>query len=129
MQALNWNTSVKFEVPGLTPPSVNHIYKPATNRRSGRMKFILVPEVHAFRDAVAIYSRGLTVVPDNKRELRKVRYRVEVDVYLGHGARLDADNAGKTCLDSLVKAGVINSDAFVESCVLNIHKDERDAPR
>jgi len=136
MSSIEWNNSVSFTVP-LTPPSVNHYKVPVWSKprayQPRKLGFRLTDEAKAFRDAVVIFAKQMTVIPDDILELirkkRKVAYRVEIDVWLGKGQRLDADNAGKICLDALENAGVIHSDAYVETCVLNIHKDERNDPR
>ena len=123
---------VTFTVPHLTPPSVNHYKKPTKyigkdgNLHNG---YKLTGEAKAYKDAVAIFARGRTVAPLTNSERRKVKYRVEVHVYLGPRQRLDADNCGKLLCDALENAGVIHSDAFVEDFRVRPHKDERDNPR
>jgi Holliday junction resolvase RusA-like endonuclease len=54
--------------------------------------------------------------------------RVVLSVFLGAGARGDADNFGKCALDALVSAGVIHSDAAIESLTINKFRD-RENPR
>lgn len=122
---------VTFEVPYLTPPSVNHHKKPIQYVKNGvlRRGMALTAEAKAFKDAVCIFARGGTVAPVTEKERRKVKYRVHVDVYLGPRMRLDADNAGKLLCDGLQKAGVIHSDAFVGEFLVRPHKDERENPR
>lgn len=126
-------TEVAFEVPYLTPPSVNHYKKPVhyvdkrTDRK--RMGFRLTKEAQAYKDAVARFARGQTVTPQSPAELRKVRYEVEATIYLGKRQRLDSDNAGKVVCDALQYAGVIHSDAFVTRSIMNIDKDDRENPR
>jgi Holliday junction resolvase RusA-like endonuclease len=122
---------VCFTVP-LTPPSVNHHTRPC--KYIGKDGYLhtgrtLTGEAKAYKDAVCIFSRGRTVAPATQTERRKVRYRVVVDVYLGRNQRLDADNCGKLLCDSLQKAGVIHSDAFIEDFRVRPHKDERENPR
>jgi Holliday junction resolvase RusA-like endonuclease len=122
---------VAFTVP-LLPPSVNHYTK--TCYYTGRDGLAhrgkkLTPEAKAFKEAVAIFSRNRTVSPLTNTERRKVKYEVRVDFYLGKGQRLDADNIGKLCCDSLQSAGVIHSDAYVAPFIATPHKDERDDPR
>ena len=123
---------VAFTVPYLTPPSVNHYTKPC--KYIGKDGYLhtgrkLTAEAKAFKDAVAIFARGRTVAPLSNSERRKVKYRVEVHVYLGPLQRLDADNCGKLLCDSLEDAGVIHSDAFVGDFRVRPHKDDRQNPR
>lgn len=117
---------VTFTVP-LTPPSTNHYTKVCmyTGKdgyaHRGRK---LTPEAKAFKEAVAIFARGRTVVPQLKSfstvgskrlaELRNTRYRVQVRLFLGKNVRLDSDNAFKVAVDALVHAGVIHADHKVE---------------
>jgi Holliday junction resolvase RusA-like endonuclease len=131
MQSDN-ETVVAFTVPYLTPPSVNHMKQPVRFAGRGgylRLGFKLTKEVKAYYDAVAIFARGRTVAPASEIERRKVKYRVEADIYLGKNQRLDVDNSGKCLLDGIVRAGVIHSDAFVVENKITIHKDQRDQPR
>jgi Holliday junction resolvase RusA-like endonuclease len=124
--------AVTFTVPHLTPPSVNHYKKPTTYiGRDGFMHhgYKLTQEAKAFKDAVAIFARGRTVAPLTNRERSKVKYRVEVHVYLGPRQRLDADNCGKLLCDALENAGVIHSDAFIEDFRVLPHKHDRVNPK
>ena len=122
---------VAFTVP-LVPPSVNHAYSPIvyTGRdgysHRGRK---LTPEAKAFKDAVAIFARGRTVAPATDKERRSVKYAVQIDVYLGVGQRGDADNFNKIAVDALVNCGLIHSDAFMRSCLVTVHKEDRLNPR
>ena len=119
-----------FTVPWLSP-SVNHYWQPTmyTDRcgytRRGRK---LSKEARAWKDAVAIFARGQTVAPESERERKKTRYRVKIDVYFGPGNRGDGDNFAKGCLDGLENAGVIHSDAAIETCEITVHRDERSNP-
>lgn len=119
---------VEFEIPGLTPPSVNHYLSKRIWRNRETGKHFIAPlvtkEAQAFKWAVAMYARGQSVAGD-----RKTHYRVTIDVYLGPRQRGDADNFGKVCLDGLQDAGVIHSDANVSTCLIAVHKDERHNPR
>jgi Holliday junction resolvase RusA-like endonuclease len=122
---------VTFTVPGLTPPSCNHIYK--TCYYTGRDGFghrgkKLSPEAKAYKYAVAIFARGRTVAPESLKDRKKARYRVQIDVYLGKGQRLDGDNAGKVGVDALVYAGVIHADHRVQSHLIP-HDEDRANPR
>jgi Holliday junction resolvase RusA-like endonuclease len=123
---------VSFTVPYLTPPSTNHYTRPCmykgkdgTPHRGKK----LTKEAKAYKDAVAIFARGRTVTPATDSERRKVQYRVEVTVYLGHKQRLDSDNSLKVAIDALVSAGVLHSDAYVERSTAIIVKDQRHDPR
>jgi Holliday junction resolvase RusA-like endonuclease len=123
---------ISFTVPYLCPPSVNHFKKPCKYiGRDGSLHlgFKLTKETKAYYDAVAIFARNRTVAPATDAERRKVKYKVQADVYLGPKARGDADNFGKTICDGLARAGVIHSDAFVAENIINVHKDDRDNPR
>jgi Holliday junction resolvase RusA-like endonuclease len=126
---------VAFSVP-LTPPSVNHYWDDCmyTGKDGyGHRGRKLSPAAKAFKEAVCIFVRQLagttTLSPDTDRERRAVKYVVEIDVYLGPKQRGDADNFNKGCLDSLVYAGVIHSDANVATCKTTVHKDDRANPR
>lgn len=122
---------VRFTVP-LRCPSVNHIYEPIVYTgkdgyaHRGRK---LSKEVKAFYGAVAILAQHRTVAPETDAERRKVKYAVQVDVWYGPKQRGDADNQGKALLDSLVKCGMIHSDANVVNFNITVYKDERDDPR
>ena len=121
---------IVFSVP-LFPVSVNHYTKDCFY--TGRDGYAhrgkkLTPEAKAFKEAVALFSRGRTVAPREDKDRRKARYRVEVHIYLGHNQRLDADNGSKVALDALVYAGVIHSDTTVDTRLVP-HKDERHNPR
>ena len=119
-----------LEVP-LPVPSVNHYKKPITLRTSDgpRLSFALTDEAKAFRDAVAIFARGQTLVPSTPAERNKIRYALTVTVFLGKNERGDGDNNWKCIADSLVKAGVIHSDARVRRWHLEVEDDDRQNPR
>lgn len=119
-----------FTVP-LLVPTTNH-YKSPT-RYTGKdgfrhLGFKLTNEAKAYRDAVCIFAQGRTVAPQTPAERRKVKYTVQMDVYLGPKQRLDSDNALKVGIDSLVWCGMIHSDASVYESKAIIHKDERANP-
>jgi hypothetical protein len=127
-------TAVHFIVPYLIPPSANHykercFYIGKDGYRHAGYKLSKIAQ--AYREAVAIFAGGRTVAPLATSERRKVRYAVRIDVYLGHKARLDHDNAWKVGQDALMYAGVIHSDSCVDGelsrCV--IHRDQRENPR
>lgn len=123
---------VAFTVPGLTPPSVNHYKEPCSYRGKDGLRhkgMRVTPEAKAFKAAVAIFARGRTVAPATDKERRNVKYAVQIDVYLGVGQRGDADNFNKIAVDSLVDCGVIHSDAFMRSCLVTVHKEDRLNPR
>lgn len=119
-----------FDIP-LVPPSVNHYKKPITLRtRNGpRLSFALTPEAVAFGDAVAIFARGQTLIPTTLAERNEIRYALTVTVFLGKNQRGDGDNYWKCIADSLVRAGVIHSDARVRVWHIEVEDDDRDHPR
>jgi Holliday junction resolvase RusA-like endonuclease len=124
------SSQIQFTVP-LLVPSTNHYKRPCKYiGKDGclHLGFKLTKDAKAYRDAVAIFARGQTVAPPTDTERRKVKYTVQMDVYLSQGQRLDSDNALKVGLDSLVWCGVIHSDANVYESRAIIHKDERDNP-
>jgi crossover junction endodeoxyribonuclease RusA len=96
---------VEFSVP-LLAPSVNHYVK---HTRSG--SHYVSREAKAFKDAVRLFSRGMFC--------RFPWYYVDITLGLGPNQRGDIDNFGKLCLDALVDAGVIDSDAKVTDLVLH----------
>jgi Holliday junction resolvase RusA-like endonuclease len=123
-----------FTVPYLVPVTGNHYKRPCryTGRDSySHLGFKVTKEARAFYDAVAIFAQGRTVAPADDKERKRARYSVRIDVYLGAGQRGDFDNFFKCGLDSLVRCGVIHSDACVDGetskCV--VHRDERHNPR
>jgi Holliday junction resolvase RusA-like endonuclease len=122
---------VTFEVPW-KPVSVNHYWEVTMYRdrlgypHRGRK---LSKEAVAWKQAVAIFSKGLTVAPEDERERKKARYRVKVIVYLAYSQRGDADNFAKCCMDGLQSAGVIHSDAYIADCNIVVDKDHRSDPR
>lgn len=119
-----------LEIP-FTPPSVNHYKKPITLRTSTgpRLSFALTDEAKAFRDAVAIFTRGQTLIPLTAAERIKIRYALTVTVFLGKNESGDADNYWKCIADSLVKAGVIHSDARVRKWHIEVEDEDRENPR
>jgi hypothetical protein len=122
---------VTFTVPGLTPPTVNHCYETCFyNGKDGysHRGRKLSPEAVAFKYAVCIFARGATVVPLLDKDRKKARYRVQIDIYLGKGQRLDADNSAKIGIDALVYAGVIHADHRVQSHLIP-HDEDRQNPR
>jgi Holliday junction resolvase RusA-like endonuclease len=130
---MNAERVVEFTVPGLIPPSVNHMKLPAVyrDRRTGqqRKSMRLTPETIAFYAAVGIFARGRTVAPDDLGKRKKVRYLIRANVVLGKGKRGDADNFGKCICDGLQAARVIHSDAFVVDCQITVEKNDRQNPR
>jgi Holliday junction resolvase RusA-like endonuclease len=122
---------VRFTVPGLLPPTVNHCYETCFYR--GRDGYShrgkkLSPEAVAYKYAVCIFARGRTVAPEADKDRKKARYRVQIDLYLGKHQRLDADNSLKIGIDALVYAGVIHADHRVQVNV-NPHDEDRQNPR
>ncbi len=102
-------TELTLTIP-LVPPSVNHYVR---HTRKGR--HYITREAKAFLAAVEIFAAG--------RKVAAKAYRVEFTVYLGKGARGDADNYAKCVLDGLAKAGVIHSDAAVAELAVGKRRD------
>lgn len=109
----------------MEPPSGNH-YK--SFRVIGKhASWYLTKEAKAWHEAV-----HKVVSVSDFSEVCSVRlsdkHAVEYTVYQGSGSRGDVDNYAKCILDSLVKAGVLKSDASVVS--LHAHKvRDRNNPR
>jgi Holliday junction resolvase RusA-like endonuclease len=124
------NKVIVFEVP-LTPPSVNHYKKPIKlHTRNGIVNsYARTPEAEAFRDAVAIFARGQSLIPATTKERREIRYRLIATVFLGEGQRGDGDNFFKVLADSVANAGVIHSDARVRSWHIEVEDNDRKNPR
>lgn len=123
---------VRFTIPHLTPPTVNHYKIPVNVRVSGggiRKSFAVTEEGKAFKYAVALFARGASVAPVEKKEQKKVRYGLYVRVVHGKGEWGDGDNYWKCIADGLQEAGVIHSDARVKVWYLEVEDDDRDNPR
>lgn len=124
---------IAFTVPYLIPPSCNHLWQNCmyTSKKTGLpvQGRKISKEAKAFRDAVAIFSHGRSVIPALHR--KRARYSVVIDVYLGKGQRGDFDNFWKCGLDALVLCGIIHADSAVDGRVSRciVHTDERDNPR
>lgn len=95
--------TLKIVVP-LTPPSVNHYMSERVAMVKGKPMIMKYPskEAKAWWAAVAAYSGGRVFVAKD--------FEIAYVVYQGAKERGDADNYGKCVFDSLVKAGVIDSD-------------------
>lgn len=118
-----------FEVPGLTPPSVNHYKVPWWNHRTQRIEYKITAEAIAFMEAVAIFARGQSLAPKTPAERRKIRYALVVTVFLGKGEHGDGDNYWKCVGDALEDARVIHSDGRVRSWHLEVDDGDRENPR
>jgi Holliday junction resolvase RusA-like endonuclease len=121
---------VTFTVPYLTPPSGNHYKAPCVYRdRNGypRHGYKLTPEAKAYKDAVALFAKGRTVIPAYPFST-KTAYDVRMTVVLGPKQRGDEDNFHKVGLDALQHAGVIHSDAYAH-CVCDVVRNDRSNPR
>jgi len=94
-----------FVIPG-TPPSVNH-YK-----ARGRTGYYRRDTADSWYATVAAIAHGQTVAD------RHCNYEVEAVVYLGPKQKGDLDNFAKCLCDSLVLAGVIDTDARVTRLLL-----------
>lgn len=98
-------TWVSFIIPG-TPPSVNH-YK-----ARGRTGYYRYDTANSWYATVAAIAHGQTVAD------KCCNYEVEAVVYLGKRQKGDLDNFAKCLCDSLVHAGVIDTDARVTQLLL-----------
>lgn len=109
-------TKVSFTVP-LVPPSVNH-YRVRLGRKDsiGRAASFETKEAKAFKQAVAIFSRG--------QSLNGESYAVTCVYFLGHKQRGDIDNFLKCSLDSLVEARIIHSDAAITKLTVEKSRDK-----
>jgi hypothetical protein len=124
--------AISFTVPYLIPPTVNHYKEPCVyigKDGARHLGFKVTKATRAYYDAVCIFAHGETVAPRGSYQRERTVYRVEMHVYLGKNQRGDADNFNKTGIDSLCHAGVIHSDAAVETCIVTVHKEERGNPR
>ncbi len=107
------NIRAFFMAVPLVPPSAN------TCVRHTRQGQHYVPaNVKAFDQAVRLFARGHSIPGE--------AFIVKADVYLGFGQKGDADNFQKPLLDSLVKAGVISSDAKVRKCTITKYRDPKE---
>lgn len=97
----------------MIPPSANHYVK---HTRNGR--HYVTAEAIAFREAVRLLARG--------KQIRFKYYAIEIYLCLGPKQKQDLDNCAKVVLDSLVKGGVIDSDAKVTR--LTLHKKRQLKP-
>ena len=134
---------VSLVVP-LTPPSVNHYKEPALrkNRFGIHKTFVLTTEAKAFLEAVAIFARGETLVPEDLSQRKMVRYGLFVTVYQGllplrrgelkqRNETGDGDNYWKCIADGLGPkyAGVIHDDRCVRTWCLEVDSSDRENPR
>jgi Holliday junction resolvase RusA-like endonuclease len=88
----------------LTPPSVNHYMKHRVATINGIATVVVYPskDAKAWWRAVGICAGG--------RSLQADGFEIAYVVYQGSNERGDVDNYGKCILDSIVRAGVIDSD-------------------
>lgn len=99
------------------PPSVNHYVK---HTRMGR--HYKTPEAEAFAQRLALASgehRGKNIEAVS----------VAIILFLGKGQRLDIDNAPKVVLDSLVRCGVIRSDASIMTLIVTKYRADKSSVR
>lgn len=115
----------------IEPPSGNH-YK--SFRVIGKhASWYLTKQAKAWHEEVAFAAKQKIGcwTADGSCDCRIVTgkaHEITYTVYQGSGSRGDVDNYAKCILDSLVKAGVLKSDASVVS--LHAHKvRDRDNPR
>ena len=105
---------IRIVVP-MIPPSVNHY---VVHTRAGQ--HFKTKEAESFAQAIALAAG----------EYRWKRYeakQLSVFVVLGKGQKGDLDNFLKVPIDSLVRCGVIRSDATIER--ITITKQRGPAPR
>lgn len=101
-----------------TPPSVNNYVR---HTRWGQ--HYKTSEARIFETYVALaWKETGFIAPKAKL------YGISIMLYMGHGKRLDIDNAPKVLIDSLVKVGAIESDALVNHLVIEKYRD-RERPR
>lgn len=96
-------STLRVTVP-LTPPSVNHYMKHRVATINGIATVMTYPskEAKEWWRAVGICAGGRSLIAN--------WFEVAYVVYQGSNERGDVDNYGKCILDSIVKAGVIDSD-------------------
>lgn len=111
---LPYVAEVNIEFKNLFPPSVNNYVR---HTRSGI--HFKTRESKDFALAVSVLSKGS--VDANP-------LRLEVHLYFAKGQKGDGDNFFKVIADSLVKVGIIKSDAHITQWYLEKHRD-RDNPR
>jgi len=99
----------------MEPPTVNHYVK---HTRTGRhYKTALAKE---WDKVCALFIQADEVVGNT--------HEVEYTVFQGKGSRGDVDNYGKCVIDSLVRSGVLRSDATVTDMIARKRRD-RENPR
>lgn len=101
-----------------TPPSVNNYVR---HIRAGF--HYKTSEAKVFETYVALAWKEAEFTPPKAK-----LYGISIMLYMGHGQRLDIDNAPKVLIDSLVKVGAIKSDALVNHLVIEKCRD-RERPR
>jgi crossover junction endodeoxyribonuclease RusA len=94
---------MKITIPGV-PPSVNSYV------RHSRGRHYKTSAATKFQSDIAILAAGRVVNADE--------YWVTIEVTLGPKQRGDVDNFPKVCLDGLVKAGVIRTDAAIVELIV-----------
>lgn len=105
---------ISFTVPGI-PPSVNMYVR---HTRSGR--HYKSADAANYQSNFGLFSRSKKVCAD--------KYGVKIAVYLGYKQKGDVDNFAKVVIDSMVKCGVIDTDAKI--VVLHMFKfRDRENPR
>ena len=122
---------VRFTVPYLTPPSVNHYKRPIKIRTSEGVKtsFAVTAEGKAFKQAVGLFARGATITPACPKARKTVQYGLYVTVVHGPKEWGDGDNYWKCVADGLQEAGVIHTDARVKVWYLRVVDNDRANPR
>lgn len=89
----------------LEPPSGNHYksYRVIPGKKGAFVSWYLTTKAKEWNALVEVLARGQKV----EGKVHEIHYTV----YQGHGSRGDVDNYAKTIFDSLVRAGVIKTDA------------------
>lgn len=108
-------TEIHISIPAI-PPSANH-YKSVTKRGH----WYRTTESEDFAYKLALAARQYS---NQKIEAEEVHIRL----FLGKGDRMDVDNCAKLPIDSLVRCGVIRSDASITRLVVEKFR-EPDHPR
>ena len=104
---------IRITVPEI-PPSVNHYVK---HTRAGR--HYRTASADRFLTAMSL-ALGTKVTVVRGRE-----YEIAIAVYLGKGDRRDWDNCPKVVCDSLVRLGVIDSDAKIKRGSVEVLRDRK----
>lgn len=103
---------ITLTIPGM-PPTVNSYV------RHSRGRHFKTSEATKFQSDIAILAAGRSLDCG-----KKTRYAVEIHITLGPKAKGDLDNFCKVCLDGLVIAKVIRSDAAIDLMTVSKSRGE-----